>query len=121
MSSSFDERLAGLAALRPARAATRGRVHSEEEDAARLPAQAAGLADLLGAQIERNRYGAHLVLRQWHSSPESCDPNPKALDLLLPARNGGKDPGEGAKQKALRAASDAGQWLFLDTEACRRS
>lgn len=118
MSSSLDDRLTRLAALRPARTTARGHAHAEEEhdDTSQLPAEAAGLAHLLGAQIERNRYGAHMVLRQWHSSPESCEPHAKALDLLLPSRSAGKDVTEIARLKAARAATDPAQWLFLDTE-----
>lgn len=116
MSSSLDDRLARLAALRPAAAAARGRAHSQEEDASQLPAEAATLANLLGAQIERNRYGTHLVLRQWHSSPEACEPRGKALELLLPSKVAGKNGPKVGNEKAARAASDPSQWLFLDTE-----
>jgi len=115
---SLDERLARLAALRAAPASARSRAHGEEEHeaASQLPAEAAGLANLLGAQIERNRYGDHLVLRQWHSSPEACEPNAKALELLLPAKSPGKVTPDSARKDAARAASDPSKWLFLDTE-----
>ncbi len=60
------------------------------------------LAGLLGAAVGRNRYGEHLVVRQWFSTPEACTPSGHALDLLLP-------------EKPSRAA-DPAEWLFLDTE-----
>ncbi|MGO9639830.1 MAG: ribonuclease H-like domain-containing protein [Candidatus Acidiferrales bacterium] len=111
MTPSLDERLARLAALRPNPGSAPGHRHAEEEraNASSLPAEAGALAELLGAQIERNRYGEHLVVRQWHSSPEACETDAKALNLLLPAK-------KGTNGAAVRAASDPDQWLFLDTE-----
>jgi hypothetical protein len=59
-------------------------------------------AQILGARIERNRFGEYLAVR--HSFPEpaqiACDT--RALRLLSPG--------------ATAAVADPRQWLFLDTE-----
>ncbi len=98
MSSNLDDRFARLAALRPAckREAAEpytGRARAAEADA---------LAGLVGAEVSSNRYGEHLVARQWFSTPEECAPGARALRLLLPG--------------SADEATDASQWLFLDTE-----
>ncbi len=66
------------------------------------------LAELLGAQVNRNHYGEHLSLRQWYATPEMCVPDADSLALLVPPRADAQD--------AARAALDPERWLFLDTE-----
>jgi len=98
LSSNLNDRFSRLAALRPA-----GKHASAEPCPARARgAEADALAALLGAKVERNRYGEHLVVRQWFSAPEECTPSAQALRLLLPG--------------SAEHACDASQWLFLDTE-----
>jgi len=70
---------------------------------------AGALASLLGALIGRNRYGEHLVARQWYSSPEVCEVDAEALALLRPT-------GLRAAPFCVESASDPAKWLFLDTE-----
>jgi len=97
------DKFARIVALRPAR----GRAAS----AARVSEPASGedrLAELLGAQVNRNHYGEHLSLRQWYATPEMCVPDAGSLALLVPPRAGAED--------SMRAALDAERWLFLDTE-----
>jgi len=63
----------------------------------------------LGAQVGRNRYGEHLVYRQWYATPEMCAPSEEVLRLLLP-------PSLETDKHILRHAIDPEKWLFLDTE-----
>jgi len=63
----------------------------------------------LAAQTGRNRYGEHLVYRQWYAAPEMCEPSEEALRLLLP-------PKCAPSRQTLRCAIDPEKWLFLDTE-----
>jgi uncharacterized protein YprB with RNaseH-like and TPR domain len=98
-----DDKFARIAALRPAR--------RNEAPAQCISEAAAGddrLAELLGAQINRNHYGEHLSLRQWYATPEMCSPEARSLSLLLPQSADAED--------SVRAAIDPEQWLFLDTE-----
>ena len=98
MSSNANDRFARLAALRPAR-----KHEAIEPDTDRARAgEADALAGLVGAKVSSNRYGEHLVARQWFSTPEECAPSAHALRLLLPGASG--------------EATDASEWLFLDTE-----
>ena len=61
------------------------------------------IAEMLGASIERNRYGEFLRIERWLAEPEPCA-NPEALALVLPSL---------AESSVL---ADQEQWLFLDTE-----
>lgn len=100
--SSVDK-FARIAALRPAR--------GKNVPASPVPGTSGGgdrLAQLLGAQINRNHFGEHLSLREWYATPEMCLPDPRSLSLLLP------DSTEAAE--SLDIALDPERWLFLDTE-----
>jgi len=83
------------------------------------PRQRAGegddLAELLGATLERNRYGEHLVVRRWYSSPEPCAATPDAVRLLLPPVAARAKRGTGSSMSYDELA-DPARWLFLDTE-----
>ena len=92
-----------IAALRPAS----GR-QTLRTSAPAATGESDALAELLGAQINRNHYGAHLSLRQWHATPETCSIDPRSLSLLLPPSSGPLDQ--------IDHAADPGKWLFLDTE-----
>ena len=95
------------------------------DDAARIA--------LLGATVGRNRYGEHLIARQWYATPEMCDPDARALHLLLPpntlrgaashrpARGAADDAAadrdvDRAADRAADPAADPAKWLFLDIE-----
>ncbi len=71
------------------------------------------LTQLLGAEIGRNRYGEHLVARQWYASPEMCAPDAGVLRLLLPPDSASR---RAHAERAVAEAADPAQWLFLDTE-----
>lgn len=106
MESGLHDRLSRLAALRPSRrreAFPEARTH---EDADRI-------AQLLGAEIRRNRYGQHLAAQQWHAVNEMCDPDPRVLRLLLPP---GPRMSPRESERAVECAADPSHWLFLDTE-----
>jgi uncharacterized protein YprB with RNaseH-like and TPR domain len=61
------------------------------------------LAEMLGATVERNRYGEFLRVRRWLPEPEPCDA-PQALGRVLRPP---PDTGD---------LADPERWLFLDTE-----
>jgi uncharacterized protein YprB with RNaseH-like and TPR domain len=112
---SVRDRLASLAALRPARKAHVAddavAVHDFASDARgfspALPDGAERLAELLQAKSLSNQFGEHLTVRKWFSEAIGCAPpegsvDAEALRLLAPG--------------ACAEASDPRQWLFLDTE-----
>ncbi|HXN64704.1 MAG TPA: ribonuclease H-like domain-containing protein [Candidatus Acidoferrales bacterium] len=110
---AFGDRLARVAALRPARGRVARNADMEADDSLRHRGDAGELARLLGATVTRNRYGEHLLIRQWYSTPEPCltendSRAERVLRLLLP---------KAAKSKCDNTlAQDPNQWLFLDTE-----
>src|SRR5712692_3585483 len=101
---NLTDPFAHLTALRPAR--KRGPIQAQEEN---LSAAGDRLAQLLGAEARRNRYGEHLSLREWYATPEMCRPDPGALSLLLPQSTP-------IESSLLESVADPEQWLFLDTE-----
>jgi uncharacterized protein len=94
----IEKRFAHVKALKP----TRKRAVAPRGASLEVPEGAERLAQLLGADFRRNRYGEHLVLRRWFPEAESCALHPEALRLLAPG--------------APEEAADPSQWLFLDTE-----
>jgi len=100
LSRSAEDRFARVAALRPAR---------KREALPERVASTDTLAGLLGASVVKNRFGEHLTLRQWYSSPEACAPTAQTLRLLLPAK-----PRQSAS--ADDRLANPSEWLFLDTE-----
>ena len=68
------------------------------------------LSQLLGACVGKNRFGEHLIIRNWYSTPEFVTPVPASLALLWSSRD------ESISQEARDAVGDPGRWLFLDTE-----
>src|SRR5271155_4579923 len=112
---SVRDRLAGLAALKPARKARivdDGVADNAVASRARgfspaLPDGAERLAEMLQAKALNNQFGEHLTVRKWFSEAIGCAPpegsvNAEALRLLAPG--------------ACAEVSDPRQWLFLDTE-----
>ena len=128
------DKFSRLSALKPARVAAFGAAHASEK---REPCEEDTLARLLGASVGRNRFGEHLAVRNWYSSPEFAAPSPVALDILSRVRDktqsrrgrdeaqarGGLDEtrsqrgkNETQSRRAREALSDPAKWLFLDTE-----
>src|SRR6266699_963279 len=91
------DKFSRLAALKPARAL-------------RAPDEGDALGRLLGAGVSKNRFGEHLAVRNWFSTPEFSEPSPIALELLSRTRD------EALSRKTRAALSDPAKWLFLDTE-----
>jgi uncharacterized protein YprB with RNaseH-like and TPR domain len=65
---------------------------------------------MLGAGIATNRYGQHVVVRNWFSSPEQSDVSEVSLELLSRGRD------ETLSRRTQAALADPSKWLFLDTE-----
>src|SRR5258708_2678264 len=100
----FGDKFSRLAALKPTRPRPSG------AELLRAPHAEDSLSRLLGAGIATNRYGQHILVRNWFSSPEYCDISAVSLELLSRSRND-------TLSKRMRAAlSDPSKWLFLDTE-----
>src|SRR6202163_2774897 len=102
--ATLDHKFSRLAALKPARPlavrATALREPSEEDTMARL----------LGAGVCTNRFGEHLAVRNWFSTPEFVSPNSTCLHLLSQQRD------EVVSRRTRAALENPEKWLFLDTE-----
>jgi len=68
------------------------------------------VARLLGALCQKTKFGQHLTIRNWYSTPEFSEPSAITLDLLTR----GKD--ESLSKKTRSALENPEKWLFLDTE-----
>jgi len=102
--AALSDRFSRIAALRPTRPRPSG------AELLRAPHAEDSLARLLGAGIATNRYGQHVLVRNWFSSPEYSDISDMSLELLSRGR-------DDALSKRTRAAlADPSKWLFLDTE-----
>jgi len=112
---TMRDRLASLAALRPAQKAHVAAEATAAETATirvrgfspALPDGAERLAEMMHAKALSNSFGEHLSVRKWFSEAIGCEPpegtvNAEALRLLAPG--------------ACEEVSDPQQWLFLDTE-----
>jgi uncharacterized protein YprB with RNaseH-like and TPR domain len=98
------DKFSRLAALKPARPA------ASRPATLRAPDEADALAQLLGAGVAKNRFGDHLAVRNWFSTPEFADPSPVALELLSRTRD------ESLSRRTRAALQDPAKWIFLDTE-----
>src|SRR5271154_4442479 len=103
MASSADK-FSRLAALRPAR------IGPPRPADLRAPDQEDAIARLIGAGVAKNHFGEHLVLRNWFSTPEFCEPSAIALELLSRSRDAE------VSRRTRSALADPSKWLFLDTE-----
>src|SRR6202045_2949416 len=102
--AALEHRFSRLAALNPARPpairSTTLREPSEEDTMARL----------LGAGVSTNRFGEHLAVRNWFSTPEFVAPHATCLNLLCQQRD------EAISRRTRAALENPEKWLFLDTE-----
>ena len=98
------DKFARLEALKPARG------FPAQPAPLRPPDGEDRLARLLGAGITENRFGEHVAVRNWYSTPESVEPSPLALELLAFERD------QSLSRRARTALADPSQWLSLDTE-----
>ena len=98
------DKFSRLAALKPARSAVL------RPATLRAPEDADELAQLLGAVVARNRFGEHLAVRNWFSTPEFAEPSTAALEILSRTRD------ESATRRTRAALENPSKWLFLDIE-----
>jgi uncharacterized protein YprB with RNaseH-like and TPR domain len=98
------DKFSRLAALKPVRSATPLAEPRNE------PMQGDEISHLLGGLCQKTKFGQHLTIRNWYSTPEFCEPAYATLDLLT--RN--KD--EALSRKMRAALENSEKWLFLDTE-----
>ena len=103
MAASADK-FSRLAALKPTRPA------ASRPTTLRAPNEEDALAHLIGAGLARNRFGEHLAIRNWFSTPEFSEPSGVALELLSRTRD------ETLSRRTRAALADPARWLFLDTE-----
>jgi uncharacterized protein len=102
--ASAADKFSRLAALRPARGV------SLRPATLRAPEEEDKLSRLLGAAIASNRYGDHLSVRNWYSSPEFAEASSVTLELLARSRD------VALSKRTRDALADPTKWLFLDTE-----
>lgn len=102
------DKFSRLAALRPARATGAGLISPAR--ALRSPNEEDIVSRILGAGIGTNRYGEHVCIRNWCSTPEFAAPSAIAIELLARSR----DDAESRGNREL--IGNAENWLFLDTE-----
>jgi len=93
-----------LAALKPPRAAT------PLAEPFHDPMQGDEVAHLLGGLCQKTKFGQHLTIQNWFSTPEFAEPAGAALDLLSRNRD------EAISRKTRSALENPEKWLFLDTE-----
>jgi uncharacterized protein YprB with RNaseH-like and TPR domain len=104
MNSLSADKFSRLAALKPAQGAR------TQSSSLQAPADEDTLGRTLGATLAKNKYGEHLSLRNWYSTPDEFNPSPTTLDLLTNSRK------ENISEKHFAAISNPENWLFLDTE-----
>src|SRR4029077_10986318 len=102
--AAFGDRFSRISALKPTRPRPSG------AELLRAPHAEDSLSRLLGAGIATNRYGQHVLVRNWFSSPEYSDISEVSLELLSRGRD------EGLSKRMRAALADPAKWLFLDTE-----
>jgi hypothetical protein len=68
------------------------------------------MARLLGAGLSTNRFGEHLAVRNWFSTPEFVAPHSTCLQLLT------QQGAEAISRRTRTALENPEKWLFLDTE-----
>jgi uncharacterized protein len=98
------DKFARLAALKTAR------LFPQKPPTLRTPNEIDPISHLLGGGIGRNRYGEHLAIRNWFSTPEFAPPSSTALELLSRTRD------ETIGRRTRAALENPEKWLFLDTE-----
>jgi hypothetical protein len=101
---AFTERFSRISALKPTRPRPSG------AELLRAPHAEDSLSRLLGAGIAANRFGQHVAVRNWFSSPEYSEVSEVTLELLSRGRD------ETVSQRTRVALADPSKWLFLDTE-----
>ena len=104
MTTNFADKFSRLVALKPVAARTLSPLDPEPSISEH------GLARMIGATIAKTRFGEHLSVRNWYSTPEAESFSPSVIDLLMRAKN------FELTKKQRAALDDPSRWLFLDTE-----
>src|ERR1700692_3289617 len=102
--ATLDHKFSRLAALKPARPP------AVRSTTPREPCEEDTMARHLGAGVSTNRFGEHLAVRNWFSTPEFVSPNSTCLHLLSQQRD------EVVSRRTRAALENPEKWLFLDTE-----
>ncbi|HTG31173.1 MAG TPA: ribonuclease H-like domain-containing protein [Methylomirabilota bacterium] len=102
--AALDHKFSRLAALKPAGLA------AVRATTLREPCEEDTMARLLGAGVSTNRFGEHLAVRNWFSTPEFVAPHSTCLQLLSQQRV------EVISRRKRAALENPEKWLFLDTE-----
>jgi uncharacterized protein YprB with RNaseH-like and TPR domain len=102
--ATLDQKFSRLAALKPARPP------AVRSTTLREPCEEDTIARLLGAGVSTNRFGEHLAVRNWFSTPEFVTPHSTCLQLLSQQRD------EVISRRTCAALENPEKWLFLDTE-----
>jgi len=102
--AAFTDRFSRISALKPTWPRPSG------AELLRAPHAEDSLSRLLGAGIAANRYGQHVLVRNWFSSPEYSNISELSLELLSRGRD------ETLSKRTRAALADPSKWLFLDTE-----
>src|ERR1700692_490899 len=102
--ATLDHRFSRLAALKPARPP------AIRSTTLREPCEEDTMARLLGAGVSTNRFGEHLAVRNWFSTPEFVPPPPTVWRLLPQHRD------EFFARRTGATLENPDKWLFLDTE-----
>jgi uncharacterized protein YprB with RNaseH-like and TPR domain len=102
--ASLDHKFSRLAALKPSRPP------AVPSTTLREPCEEDTMARLLGAGVSTNRFGEHLAVRNWFSTPEFVAPHSTCLQLLSRQRD------EVISRRTRAALENPEKWLFLDTE-----
>src|ERR1051326_127107 len=98
--STAADKFARLAALRPVQPQFIREERTSHEDSAGL--DECTLAKLLGATIAATKYGNHLSIRNWYSTPEYPGVAPAALDLLCRTQDVARTKSGEQRQKIRR-------------------
>jgi hypothetical protein len=101
---AFTDRFSRISALKPTKPRPSG------AELLRAPHAEDSLSRLLGAGIATNRFGQHVLVRNWFSSPEQSEISEVSLELLSRGRD------ETISNRTRTALADPSKWLFLDTE-----
>jgi len=105
MTATLDK-FSRIAALKP----VSGRSAASLSASLSSPDKEDPIAQLIGAQVATNRFGEHLSVSNWFSTPEFVEPLPASLALLSHTRD------EVLSRRTRATLSDPTKWLFLDTE-----
>ena len=120
MANAFDKfaRLTALRAIDGIRRPPSTSIDTYFDREARPPTEEECLlARTIGATVRETKFGCHLTVRNWHSTPAFCEPSAGVIELLEKAVAPAKPrPAAGRGSEKRGRTQDPENWLFLDTE-----